>query len=67
MASHSEFESCFETYVVIFTDIFRCSVLTMLLKSFAEIKRFSRGILADTAGFLRFFSLQALSFLAPGG
>jgi len=41
------------------------TVLTLLLISFAEKKRFNRGVLADTARFLRFFSLETLSFLAP--
>ena len=46
MANQSERERCFETYVVIFTYIFRCSdqrhtVLTLLLRSFAEKKNVS--------------------------
>ena len=42
------------------------TVLTLLLKSFAGKKRFSRGVLADTARFLRFVSLVTLPFLAAG-
>jgi len=39
------------------------TVLTLLLKSFAEKKkRFSRGVLANTARFLRFLSLETLPF-----
>ena len=43
------------------------TVLTSLLKRFAEKKRFSSGVLADPARFLRFFSLETLPFLAPYG
>ena len=42
-------------------------VLTLLLKSFAGKKSFSRGVLANTARFLRFFSLETLPFLAADG
>jgi len=41
------------------------TVSTLLLKSFAGKKRFSRGVLANTARFLRFFSLETLPFFAP--
>jgi len=37
MASQAGCERCFEAYVVIFTYIFRCSGLTLLLESFAEM------------------------------
>ena len=43
------------------------TVSTLLLKSFAGKKRFSRGVLANTARFLRFFSLETLPFFAPDG
>ena len=43
------------------------TVLTLLLKSFAEKKCFSSGVLANTGRFLRFFSWETLSFLAPDG
>jgi len=36
-------------------------------KSFAGKKRSSRGVSANTAGFLRFFSSETLPFLAPDG
>jgi len=39
----------------------------MLLKSFAEKKRFNHGVLANTARFLRFFSSETLLCLAPEG
>jgi len=38
----------------------------LLLRSFAE-KTFSRGVLVNTARFVRFFSLETLPFLAPYG
>jgi len=38
------------------------TVLTSLLKSFAGKKCFSRGVLANTGRFLRFFSLETLPF-----
>jgi len=41
--------------------------VTLLLKSLARKKRFSRGVLARTARFLRFFSLETLPFLAADG
>ena len=41
------------------------TVLTLLLKSFAGKKCFSRGVLASTARFLRLFSWETLPFLAP--
>jgi len=43
------------------------TVLKLLLKSFTEKKRFSRGVLVNTARFLRFFSLKTLPFLAAEG
>ena len=43
------------------------TVLTLLLKSFARKKRFSRGVLANTARSLRFLCLEALPFLTPDG
>jgi len=57
---------------MIFTYIFRCSdyrhtVLTLLLRSFAEKKSFSSGVLVNTARFVRFFSLETLPFLAADG
>jgi len=42
-------------------------VFTLLLKSFAGIKRLSRTVLANTARFLRFFSLETLPFVAADG
>jgi len=62
MASQSECEKCFETYVVIVTYIFS-QVHWLTPRCFnvaAELsvkKRFSRGVLVNTARFLRFFSL----------
>jgi len=48
--------------------LFNATVLTLLLKNFAEKKkRFSRGILANTVRFLLFFSLETLPYLAPDG
>jgi len=43
------------------------TVWTLLLKSFAGKKRFSRGVSANTARFLRFFSLDILAFLSVDG
>jgi len=43
------------------------TVSTLLLKSFAGKKRFSRGVLANTARFLRFFSWETLPFFAADG
>jgi len=43
------------------------TVSTLLLKSFAGKKRFSRGVLINIARFLRFFSLETLPFFAPDG
>jgi len=39
----------------------------LLLKSFVGKKCFSRGVLANTARFLRFYSLETLPFLAADG
>jgi len=39
----------------------------LLLERFAEKKRFSRGVLANIARFLRFASFGTLRFLAPEG
>jgi len=44
------------------------TVLTLLLERFADKKkRFSRGVLANTVRFLRFFPLEILRFFAPDG
>ena len=43
------------------------TVLMLLLKSFVGKKCFSRGVLANTARFLRFYSLETLPFLAADG
>jgi len=41
--------------------------LRPLLKGFVGKNRFSRGVLANTARFLLFFSLETLRFLAADG
>ena len=72
MASQSECERCFGTYVVIFIYIFRCSGWYHCFNVAAwkicwKKKRFSRGVLANTVRFLRFFPLEILRFFAPDG
>ena len=68
MASQARGESFFQANFLIFTFIFRGALvnatgLTLLLESFARKKRFSRGVLANTARSLRFFFFEALGFL----
>ena len=43
------------------------TVLTLLFRNVAVKKRFSRGVLANTARFLRISSLETVCFLAPEG
>jgi len=70
MASQSECEKCFQTYVVIFTYIFsqvhwlspRC--FNVAAKLYWKKKRFSRGVLVNFARFLRFFSLEIFSMFS---
>jgi len=47
--------------------LINATVWKLLLKSFAGKKRFSRGVSANTARFLRFFSLEILAFLSADG
>ena len=66
MASQARCESCFHANVLIFTFIFRgalvnATALTLLLEILLE-KRFSRGVIANTARSLRFFFFEALRF-----
>ena len=72
MASQADCERCFEAYVVISTYIFRCSGWRHCFNVAAwklcwKKKRFCRGLLANTARFLRISSLQTLRILAPEG
>ena len=67
-----ECERCFKTYVVIFIYIFRCSGSHHCFNVAAwklcwKKKRFSRGVLANTVRFSRFFILETLRFFAPDG
>jgi len=71
MVSQAECESCFETYVVIFTYIFRCSgkrhCFNVAASKFWSIKQFSRGDLADTANPCAFSLWKLCTFLLLSG